>query len=342
MTESSNDIHSESRKSDHIDLATKAQLNSLERDQRFYYEPLLSAHPDMKILETKFLGKNMSAPLWISSMTGGTAIASKVNKNLARACAEYGLGMGLGSCRSLLTNDDFIGDFDLRSIIGNDLPFYANLGIAQAEQLLLTEQLEKIDILLEKLSVDGLIIHINPLQEWMQPEGDELIQSPLVTIKAMALRYPGKIIAKEVGQGMGPNTLLELQKLPLAAIEFAAFGGTNFAKLEGLRSNNKHKDATYPMALVGHTAEEMIDFVSNNKELLGTEAICQQFIISGGVKDFLHGHHLMNKLKGVCVYGQAHAFLIHAANSYEDLQSFINSQLDGLKMAKAYLTNRDH
>jgi isopentenyl-diphosphate delta-isomerase len=86
----------------------------------------------------------------------------------------------------------------------------------------------------------------------------------------------------------------------------------------------------------------MIDFVSNNKELLGTEAICQQFIISGGVKDFLHGHHLMNKLKGVCVYGQAHAFLIHAANSYEDLQSFINSQLDGLKMAKAYLTNRDH
>ena len=107
--------------------------------------------------------------MWVSSMTGGTAWAKTINHNLARACKDFGMGMGLGSCRSLLHSNDTFSDFNVRPFIGEDLPLYANLGIAQVEELLERGQLRKVKELVDKLEADGLIIHINPLQEWLQP-----------------------------------------------------------------------------------------------------------------------------------------------------------------------------
>ena len=86
------------RKKDHIELAFQSQVISSEIDQRFYYEPLLSAHPSPEQSSSfSFLSKSMKVPLWVSSMTGGTALASTINQNLARACKDFGFGMGLGS-----------------------------------------------------------------------------------------------------------------------------------------------------------------------------------------------------------------------------------------------------
>jgi isopentenyl-diphosphate Delta-isomerase len=111
--------------------------------------------------------------MWVSSMTGGTKMAHTINHNLARACKEFRIGMGLGSCRKLLDDDTYFEDFNLRPIMGDDLPLFANLGIAQVEILLAENKLDQIKRLVEKLQADGLIIHINPLQEWMQPEGQQ-------------------------------------------------------------------------------------------------------------------------------------------------------------------------
>src|SRR5690606_7709496 len=110
--------------------------------------------------------------LWISSMTGGTKEALQINRNLAQAANEFGLGFGLGSCRSLLTENTRFHEFDLRSMIGDELPFFANLGVAQVEELIAKKELNRLHDMVEKLRADGLIIHINPLQEWFQPEGD--------------------------------------------------------------------------------------------------------------------------------------------------------------------------
>lgn len=88
-------------------------------------------------------------------MTGGTAIAGIINKNLAKACGEFGLGMGLGSCRQLLYKDDHIKDFAVRKYIG-DQPLYANLGIAQLEVLLQEKQLYKVTEMLKSLKPTGL------------------------------------------------------------------------------------------------------------------------------------------------------------------------------------------
>ena len=181
-----NDVTAVSRKQDHIQLAFEAQVASAALDERFYYEPLLAAHPKAgDDTSFEFLGKTMRAPLWVSSMTGGTEYASRINKNLARAAAEFGFGMGLGSCRGLLTSDEYLADFDVRAIIGPDLPLYANLGIAQLEVLLAEKKLHLITELVNKLRVDGLIIHVNPLQEWLQPEGDQFAHPPLDTIRRM-------------------------------------------------------------------------------------------------------------------------------------------------------------
>lgn len=327
------------RKQDHIELAFKSRVPHEDVDHRFYYEPLMGPLP--KELPTKtFLGKTMRAPIWISSMTGGTALAGTINRNLAQACAEFGLGMGLGSCRALLDSDEFFEDFNLRPIIGQSQPFYANLGIAQVEQLLAKGAGDKILALVNKLQADGLFIHINPLQEWLQPEGDTINRPPLETIQECVELGGIKVIVKEVGQGMGPESLKALLQMPLAAVDFAAHGGTNFAKLELLRDSEQKQQLYGQLAHVGHTAEEMVDLVNGLIAILGNKVQVRDCIISGGVGTFLDGYYLMHKLRCNSVYGQGSAFLRYAQGDYKSLQEFVKHQIEGLKVAETFLKVR--
>jgi isopentenyl-diphosphate Delta-isomerase len=335
------DPDASARKKDHIELAFQSQIEEGKLDRRFYYEPLLSSHP--KAGESKpfqFLGKTLRTPIWVSSMTGGTEFAKTINQNLARACNEFGMGMGLGSCRSLLYSDENIGDFDVRAIIGNELPLYANLGIAQLEQLIKKKELFLIDRLLNKLSADGLIIHVNPLQEWLQPEGDRFENAPIETIKTILENTDFPIIIKEVGQGMGYESLKALFQLPLEAIDFAANGGTNFSKVELLRSDRTKQEIYSNLAFVGHSAEDMIEMTNRIIEELGDNMKCKQVIISGGIQNFLDGYYLINKLPLPCIYGQASGFLKHARGAYSELKDYVEAQVQGLELANAFLKLR--
>ena len=201
-------------------------------DRRFSYEPLLSAHPSVKNEPFLFLGKKCSVPLWVSSMTGGTRLAKTINTNLARACKEFGFGMGLGSCRVLLEDASRLQDFDMRHLIGEENAFFANLGIAQVEEALATGKEDRIHDLVKLLKADGLIIHVNPIQEWVQPEGDRLKSPPLETIKRFLEKVSYDVIVKEVGQGFGPESLHALLQLPLEAIEFGRQMGCGYLCLE--------------------------------------------------------------------------------------------------------------
>jgi isopentenyl-diphosphate delta-isomerase len=330
------------RKRDHIDMAFRSQVLHAEVDGRFHYEPLLSAHPQPGSLQPfPFLGKTLRTPLWVSSMTGGTDWAHTINHNLARACAEFGMGMGLGSCRSLLFSDDTLEDFAVRHLIGPDLPLYANLGVAQLEQLIDKQELGRVMTLLGKLQADGLIIHVNPLQEWMQPEGDRFQRPPMETILTLLEKLPDvPLIVKEVGQGMGPASLRALLQLPLQAVDFAAAGGTNFAKLELLRSEEAKAKTYGQLAQVGHTAAEMVQFTNQIATELGDQMRCRQIIISGGIGGFLDGFYLMKKLQVPSVYGQASGFLKHARGSYEELREYVAAQVRGLELAEAFLQVR--
>ena len=339
MSEIRKDPTAEERKKDHISLAFQSYTN--QTDERFSYEPMFG-HLDIQLPKYQFLDKELLTPIWIGSMTGGTEKAKTINENLARACNEFKMGMGLGSCRQLLFSDERLPDFDWRDIIGNDRPFYANLGIAQIEELIRLKQLDKVEELIEKLRVDGLFIHINPLQEWLQPEGDKFHQPPLETIQQFLELSQIPVIVKEVGQGMGKESLKALMKMPIQAIEFSAHGGTNFSKLELLRSAEMQQELYKNIALIGHSADEMIAFVN---EILFEEdgnIQCENFIISGGIKTFLDGYYGMQKINANAIYGQASTLLKYAQISYEDLKLYLQSQIEGLKLAYAFLKIKEN
>lgn len=341
-----NPMH-ETRKRDHIELAQNAQTPRALVDQRFNYEPLLSGHPgENSDISINFLGKKLDAPMWISSMTGGVGEARHINQNLARLCREFNLGMGLGSCRSLLESNQYFEDFNLRPIIGPDLPLYANLGIAQLEVILRENKTHKISELCKKLQVDGLFIHINPMQEWFQVEGDHFQHSPIETLTLFMSQFQKneiKIIVKEVGQGMGPLSLKSLFELPIDAFELAGFGGTNFSKLEVLRSKALSQDncvdTRSALFNVGHTPLEMIDFINALGEK-NPRIKNLPLIISGGIENFLDGHYLRSRSNNPSVYGHANKFLSFAED-YELLKKFTDEQVSGLKMAKSFLTLKE-
>lgn len=323
------------RKLEHIQLALESQTKLAEQDLRFNYEPMLSAHPENSDLSIHFLGKILRTPIWISSMTGGTGVARTINGNIARACREFGMGMGLGSCRKLLFDKTHWEDFNFRDEIG-DQPFWANLGIAQIEELLASKNIQAAVDLVGELRADGLIVHVNPLQEWFQPEGNRLKQSPLQTIIELLNQVQIKIIVKEVGQGFGPESLRQLLALPLEAIEFGAYGGTNFSKLEMLRGDQQKLEASLPFAFVGQSASQMVDSVNQILKENPNPA-CRQLIISGGVQNALDGYYLTSRSQLPAVFGMASAVLKHASESYESLAGFLKNQVQALSLAKAYL-----
>lgn len=327
----------ESRKKDHINLAFRSQLSEDFLNRKFFYEPALAAHPEGNLPEVRFLNKKLQLPVWVSSMTGGTMQAKKINLNLANACREFGMGMGLGSCRPLLEDNSRFSDFDMRPIIGNELPLMANFGVAQIEESLAGGNVNKINDLLHLLKVDGLFVHLNPVQEFLQPEGDRFQFAPIETIGRLISKIDFPIMVKEVGQGMGPKSLEALLNLNIAGIEFGAFGGTNFAQLELKRSDQPKQEVFKPLIEIGHTAEEMVSFLNNFPAALMKD---KNIIISGGISDWLLGYYLIKKSKHPAIFGQASAFLKYALNDYSDLQTYVSNLKNGLLLANTYLTIR--
>lgn len=317
------------RKGDHIELAKKARTLSSEIDSRFNYEPLFFTHPTPKdIWKTSFLGFDFDYPIWVSSMTGGTEHAKIINQNLARLCGEFKIGMGLGSCRTLLNSQSRLDDFNIKKFMSGQ-PLFANIGIAQLEELVLNKNESKISEMLKMLSADGLIVHINPLQEWFQPEGDRFTLPPIETLKRFLDKATYPVLVKEVGQGMGPKSLKALLEIPIAGIELAAFGGTNFTLLESFRAPS---DGTREAFVhVGHEALEMIEILNalptRNKEI----------IISGGIKTMVDGLYLKERLKANSLIGMASAFLSPASHDYEVLRAYFLQQRESLLTAKSLL-----
>ncbi len=358
------------RKEDHINLASSSQFSpslAKELSALFNYEPLFATTPNVSKkschferehfsrynpgLEKEIFAKKCTLPLWVSSMTGGTAKSLPINQILAKASNHFGLGMGLGSCRPLLEehlnkNISFdkcqsFADFNLRTILKDDLPLVANLGIAQIEKLIekfgVKLACQLIEQMLLALQADGLFIHINILQEFLQPEGDSIQVAPIVTLKKLLDFATFKIGIKEVGQGMGPKSLMHLVQLPLEVIEFAALGGTNFSKLEILRGG---PGGLNPLAEVGHGATQMLDFMLSLKDNLGPKFICKHVIVSGGVRHFLEGQYYIKHLekKGlVGFFGQAHCLLNFANQGDIFLMDYINNVAQGLAMAQRTL-----
>jgi isopentenyl-diphosphate Delta-isomerase len=183
-------------------------------------------------LATPLLGARLAAPLIISAMTGGTAEAAEINRRLAHAAAEAEIGLVLGSGRRLLDDPALLRTY--RADLAERPPLLlANLGGAQLRDPVGPERAER---LLELLDADGLSVHLNPLQEAVQPEGQPDFSGVLAGVAACVQRLaPRPVVVKEVGFGLDPADVVALRDAGVAAVDVAGAGGTNWALIEGRR-----------------------------------------------------------------------------------------------------------
>ncbi|MEM8673340.1 MAG: type 2 isopentenyl-diphosphate Delta-isomerase [Cyanobacteria bacterium P01_G01_bin.67] len=231
--------NTQTRKADHLricledDVQFRNLTNGLER-YRFQHSCLPELDLDEVDLKTHFLGKILNAPLLISSMTGGTEKAKMINCRLAVAAQKHGLAMGVGSQRIAVENPDLAHTFAVRSH-APDAILFANLG---AVQLNYTYGLEQCLRVVDILKADALILHLNPLQECIQPNGDTKFKGLLAKIKQLCQQIEVPVIAKEVGNGISANMATKLIDAGVDVIDVAGAGGTSWAKVESERAEN--------------------------------------------------------------------------------------------------------
>jgi len=229
-----------SRKVDHIrinleeDVAGKGITTGLER-YRFEHQALPELDLDDVDTGTRFLGHTLRLPLLISSMTGGVPEGGRINRNLARAAQARGVAMGLGSGRIALEDAAARAHFQARRYAPDALLF-ANLG---AVQLLYGYDARRCRDLVRALEADALILHLNPLQEAVQPEGDTRFAGLLERIGAVCVGLDVPVVVKEVGWGISGDTVRRLGEVGVAAVDVAGAGGTSWSEVERRRGDGR-------------------------------------------------------------------------------------------------------
>ncbi len=227
------------RKADHIQVSLEREVQSGLRTGldglRFEHNAL----PELNLREvdtrTEFLGKKLSAPILISSMTGGTETAGKINQVLAEAAQETGVALGLGSQRAALEQSALASSFQVRNI-APDILLFANLGAVQLNYGLDVEACRQA---VDMIEADALILHLNALQEALQPEGNVDFSDLLRKIEKVCEGLDSPVIIKEVGWGLSAEVALRLADAGVAAFDVAGAGGTSWAMVEMHRARNR-------------------------------------------------------------------------------------------------------
>ncbi len=225
------------RKDQHLDVVLGGGAQMLRQTtgfERFAFEHCALPELDLDAisLAKDFLGKRLAAPLLVSSMTGGPARAGAINRNLAIACRELGIALAVGSQRVAIENEASGGlSLDLRRE-APDIVLLANFGAAQLNKGFGADEARRA---VEMIGADALIIHLNPLQEAVQPEGDRDWRGLLDKIGRLALDLHVPVVAKEVGAGISARLAAELLERGVAVIDVAGAGGTSWAAVEAAR-----------------------------------------------------------------------------------------------------------
>lgn len=266
------------RKKEHLELCLDTEsVSSPSSTGLEAYRFVHNALPELDIDEidigTTFLGKRLKAPILISSMTGGFDLARKVNRNLAAAAQRLGLAMGVGSQRVAIEEPSAASSFQVRDL-APDILLLGNLG---AVQLNYGYGLEQCRRALAMIGADGLILHLNVLQEAVQPEGNRNFKGLTGKIAAMCRELGVPVVAKEVGNGISVDVATRLQRAGVKAIDIAGKGGTSWSAVEAQRAARQGQRADTAFADWGIPTEEAI--ISVRKALPDI-----QLIASGGIR----------------------------------------------------------
>jgi len=227
------------RKDDHLSLCLTGEVraslpHSLDA-VRLDYDCLPDLDFEEVDLATTLFDRRLAAPLLIGAMTGGSEAGAAINRNLATAARDLGLGMCLGSQRAMIEQPDLAWTYDVRAMAG-DLPMViGNLGAIQLNKGVGVPEIRK---MMERLPLDALALHLNPLQEAIQPGGDTRWRGLLDRLGDVVGRLDVEVILKEVGAGVSRRSAEKLATLPVAGIDAAGVGGTSWAMVEALRAGD--------------------------------------------------------------------------------------------------------
>lgn len=229
------------RKKDHVDLTVTdgTQYNQSAGFNRYYFNhnALPETNFDEVSTRSEFLGHTFEFPLFISSMTGGYADAGPVNSIIAEFCQANNLPFGVGSQRAMLEDESLTHTFSVVREKAPDAFICSNIGGAQLIGGLSPDKLKS---LIESIGANAVIVHLNPLQELMQPEGDRNFKGILDGIEQLITDTDLPVIVKETGAGISEHTARRLLNIGVSVIDIAGSGGTSWSKVENFRSTNKH------------------------------------------------------------------------------------------------------
>lgn len=267
------------RKSSHVDIVLNRKIDYYKSTGFEKYEFVHNALPEIDYEEidtnVKFFSFNFSAPIIVSSMTGGFKRAGFINSTLAELCKEKNIGMGVGSQRQALENSDYLETFKVVRKASKDIFVMSNIGAAQVADGFALKNVRKI---IDMVEANAVAVHLNALQEFIQPEGERRFRGVLNGISDLVKQVGIPLIVKETGAGIGADAGRKLIEVGVSGIDVSGAGGTSWAAIETLRQTrhligNKFWDWGIPTA----EALVQVNALPARKDIV--------LISSGGIRD---------------------------------------------------------
>lgn len=319
------------RKADHIDIAAghpvSASISAGWDDIHLIHQSLPEIDLDEVDLHTELFGHALRAPLVIASMTGGHERAGEINRRLAEAANEFGLAMGVGSQRAAIRRPDLLGTYTVARDVAPDALVIANVGapqlIAQGPNAALT--VEQIRQLVVDMRADALAVHLNYLQEVVQPEGDTCARGVLDAIHELTRSLDVPVIAKETGAGISRSQALALKQAGVAALDVGGAGGTSFALVESVRAGDQHLSAA---ALLGSMLGDW--GLPTAVSVAQCAGLGMPLIATGGVRSGLDAAKAL--ALGADLVGVARPLLSAALLGEQELLTYIGQFLHALRV----------
>jgi len=317
------------RKKDHIEIALKHDVVPKRFISQFdevvlIHEALPSLDSSDIDMTLEFIGKKLSAPLIVGAMTGGTAGSEVINGNIAEAVEELGLGMGIGSQKLALGDSSFEYTFAIARRKAPNAVILGNLGASNVFRMSRTE----IRRAVEMIQADALEIHLNALQEFLQPEGEPNFKGLEEKLDQICDEAGVPVFVKETGSGISMETAKRLNGKKISGFDIGGAGGTSFAVIEGKRRNDDVAEPFYGWGIP--TAASIMEVRSVSDKLI---------IASGGVRSGLDAVKAM--VLGATLSSMARPLLRPATRSSDEVKNFLVKTEEQIRIGMALTGSRD-
>jgi len=317
----------EKRKSDHLRICLEEEVNA--RNVTTGFEEIFLVHralPEINRddvnLSTRLFGHEFSAPIIVEGITGGTLKALKINASIAEAVERLGLGMGVGSQRAALEDSTLEKTFTIAREKAPNAFLIANIG---GPQLAKGYSLQDLRRAVEMIDADALAIHLNPLQEAVQPEGETTYRGILESIRRVARDLEVPVIVKETGAGISAEDAKMLEAAGVAGIDVSGAGGTSWAAVEYHRAKRRGNESSRRLGEVLWdwgipTAVSLVETV---------QSVSVPVIASGGIRS---GNDAAKAIAlGASLVGLASPVLAPALKGAEEVEGLLNDMIDQLR-----------